>query len=316
MSILITGGSGFIGHNLVEYFLAKKYSILYPSRKELNLTDSESVEKYLKSNTIETIVHCATTRLDGKNYPSNTCEMNLRMFFNLQKYKNPSTKLINLGSGSEYARAYWHKKMPEEYYDTHTPNDGHSYAKYLISKYIKQINKKDLICLRIFGIYGRYEDYRYKFISNAIVKNILKLPIVINQNVIYDYLYITDFCRIMEHFVNNNVKNVKNKIFNVCPTKSIDLITIANIINKVSGYESEIRVLNARIGVEYSGDNKKLLSEIGNFKFVSQENAIADLFKYYSGLKDTLDVAAIKKDSYLQYAEKLCVNYFSKKNEK
>ena len=313
MNILITGAEGFVGRNLAELFLKKKYAVLFPKVNELDLTDSVAVEKYFKNNSIETIVHCATVLRDGTNYPAGTCEKNLRMFFNLQKYMTSSMKMINLGSGSEYVRAYWHKKMPEEYFASHIPEDSHSYAKYLISKYIQEIDEENTICLRIFGIYGKYENYRYKFISNAIVKNLLNMPIVINQNVIYDYLYITDFFRIVEYFVNNKAKN---RIFNATPTESIDLLTIANLINKVSESKSEIHVLNEGIGVEYSGDNSKLLSEIGNFQFTSHEAAISDLFKYYKDIKDTLDVSSVKQDVYLKYAKKLHADYFSKKNEK
>ncbi|MEK7133342.1 MAG: NAD(P)-dependent oxidoreductase [Patescibacteria group bacterium] len=189
------------------------------------------------------------------------------------------------------------------------PEDSHSYSKYLISKYIRDTNAKNLICLRIFGIFGKYENYRYKFISNAIVKSLLGMSIIINQNVIYDYLYITDLYKIIEYFINNKTKN---KIFNVTPTESIDLVTIANIINKISGNKTEIQVLNQGIGVEYSGDNKKLLSEIGNFQFTSYEAAIADLYEYYRKNKDVLNVNAVKQDCYLDYAKELRKKYFYK----
>jgi len=228
MSILITGAEGFVGCNLVELFLNKKYSVLSPTRDELDLTNANDVGKYFKNNTIESIIHCATTLREGTAYPINTCENNLRMFFNLQKHMTSPMKMINLGSGSEYGREYWCKKMPEEYFDTHVPEDSHSYAKYLVSKYINDMNSENLICLRIFGIFGKYEDYRYKFISNSIAKNLLKLPIIINQNVVYDYIYITDFFKIVEYFVDNKTKS---NIYNVTPTESIDLLTIASIIN-------------------------------------------------------------------------------------
>lgn len=307
MSILIIGSEGFVGRNLVELFSKNNYSVLFPSKDELDITKSDDVGKYLRNNHIETIIHCATTLREGTSYPTDTCENNLRMFFNIQKYMTSSMKMINLGSGSEYGRSHWYKKMPEEYFDKHIPEDSHSYSKYLISKYIQDMNCENLICLRIFGIFGKYEDYRYKFISNSIVKNLLGMPIVINQNVIYDYLYITDFYRILEYFVNNRIKN---RIFNITPTESIDLLTIANLINKVSDNKSEIHVLNQGIGVEYSGDNKRFLSEIGNFQFTAYDTAISDLYGYYKKIKDTLDINAIKQDAYLDYAKNLRSKYF------
>ena len=309
MSILITGAEGFVGHNLAESFAHKKYFVLSPTRDELDLTNFDSVGKYLKDNPVEIIIHCATTLREGTLYPPNTCQNNLRMFFNLQQHKTPSMKIINLGTGSEYDRKYWHKKMPEEFFGEHIPEDEHGYAKYLISKYISDTNNENLICLRIFGIFGKYEDYRYKFISNAIVKNLLKMPIVINQNVIYDYICIHDFFRIVEFFIKNKAKN---RIFNVTPTESIDLLTTTGLINKIGEYKSEVYVLNQGIGVEYSGNNAKLLSEIGDFQFTPYEHSIRELYGYYKERVDSLDAHAIKEDEYLGYAKKLHQEYFRK----
>ncbi|MDM8554387.1 NAD(P)-dependent oxidoreductase [Desulfococcaceae bacterium HSG7] len=314
MSILITGAEGFVGRNLAEYLSNKKYSVLLPTQDELDLTNSEHVDKYFSiNNDIETIIHCATVLRQGTSYPVNTCEKNLRMFFNLQKQMTPSRKMINLGSGSEYNRKYWSRKMPEKYFNTHIPVDSHSYAKYLISKYIIDMKFDNIICLRIFGIFGKYEDYRYKFISNAIVKNLLKMPIIINKNVIYDYIFIADFLQIIEFFVNNKTRNI---VFNTTPVVSIDLLTIANLINSVSVHKSEIHVLNKGIGVEYSGDNRNLLAEIGNFQFTAYDTAIADLYKYYKERINSLDANAVKQDAYLDYAKTLNKNYFRKHHEK
>jgi len=313
MSILITGAEGFVGRNLVESFLGKKYSVLFPSQDELDLTNAEDVGKYFKSNTIESVIHCATTMKDGTSYPANTCENNLRMFFNLQRHVTSSMKLLNLGSGGEYGIKHWRKKMPEEYFDENVPGDDHCYAKYLVSKYINDMNSEDLTCLRIFGIFGKYEDYRYKFISNVIAKNLLKMPVVINQNVVYDYIYITDFIRIVEYFLNNKTSN---RIYNITPTESIDLLSIVSIVNKVSEYKSDIQVLNSGVGTEYTGDNKKLLSEIGEFRFTPYTEAITELYGYYKERINDLDADAIKQDKYLDYAKKINDKYFSKENEK
>ena len=133
LNILVTGAEGFVGHNLVDYFKAKNYSVLYPTVNELDLTDTEKVEKYFQSNAIDAVIHCATVLREQTEYPPDTCERNLKMFFNIIRCKAPSVKVISLGSGSEYSRAHWTKKMPEEYFEKHIPKDGHSYAKYLIS---------------------------------------------------------------------------------------------------------------------------------------------------------------------------------------
>jgi GDP-L-fucose synthase len=256
---------------------------------------------------IHCVIHSATTSREGTNYPPNTCEDNLRMFFNVQKCLSSSARLINLGSGSEYDRRHWKRKMSEEYFDMYVPDDSHSFAKYLISKYIRDAPARNIVCLRLFGVFGRYEDYRYRFISNTIVKNILALPVIINQNVVYDYLWIDDLCRIAEFFVHHTTKR---RIYNVTPTQSIDLLTIASLINDIGENKSEIQVLNEGIGVEYSGDNSTLLADIGAFEFTDYKTAIRNLYGYYTSIN--LDVEAVRKDDYLEYAKRLGNEYFKK----
>ncbi len=58
-TILLTGGSGFIGKNIIESYLFSKYKIKAPSSKELNLTDKTSVEEYFKRNNPNIVIHAA-----------------------------------------------------------------------------------------------------------------------------------------------------------------------------------------------------------------------------------------------------------------
>ena len=48
MKIMITGGSGFIGRNLIEY-LAKRHEVLAPTHKELELVDDDASERKRKT---------------------------------------------------------------------------------------------------------------------------------------------------------------------------------------------------------------------------------------------------------------------------
>lgn len=307
MRILVTGSEGFVGRNLVEYFRGDNISVLHPTVGELDLTSSKSMVDYFKANPVDAIIHSATTLRDKTDYPADVCENNLRMFFNLVRQMTPQMKLINLGSGSEYCREYWHAKMPETFFDCHVPVDSHSYSKYVISNYIENFHELNMVTLRIFGIFGKYEDYRYKFISNAIVKNLLKMPITINQNVNYDYIYIADFYKVIKHFLFNNGKY---RAYNATPTDPIDLVSLSNIINQVSDYQSNILVLNGGIGIDYSGNNNRLLQEINNLQMLSYSESIRELYTYYKENIDSLDIQAIRDDDYLNYAKQLKDKYF------
>lgn len=300
MKIAITGAAGFVGRNLVEYLQQRYDNILPITRTELDLTHADAVRQYFVNNKVDIIIHCAAvggSRKTGYDqHNDGVVDANTRMFFNLERCLTPEMRMIHIGSGAEFAREHWHAKMPEEYFDYHVPTDAYGYAKYIISKYIAHCS--NITCLRIFGLFGRYEDYRFKFISNAIVKNILQLPIMINQNVVFDYLYIDDFLAIVEKML---FKNPSFRHYNITPTGSIDLVSIANKINAVGRFKSEITVLHEGMNREYTGDNSRLLAEIGDYSFVGYEEAIERLFSYYSAHLHELDLQTVQNDPYLQH---------------
>jgi UDP-glucose 4-epimerase len=302
MNILITGGEGFVGRNLINYFKDTKNKIISPTYQNLDLRDTESVKDLFKKNSIDCIIHSAAVSPVNKSYSPSTCEDNLKIFFNLIKFKKYEAKMINLGSGSEYSREHWVHKMDEKYFGNFVPQDSFSFSKYLISKYIIDSKRKDLYHLRIFGIFGKYEDYKYKFISNTIAKKIFDIPITINRNVIYDYIFVEDFCRIVDFFIYNETEN---KVFNVTPTDSIDLISIIKIIDNLIGKKSTIKILKDGYGKEYTGENKLLLKSIPFFKFSNINDAIKILFQFYIEIKNTLDVDSLIEDNFLIYAKKI-----------
>ena len=51
MKIFVTGGSGFIGRNLIES-LAKRHEVLTPTHKELELIDDDAVKGYFEKHKI------------------------------------------------------------------------------------------------------------------------------------------------------------------------------------------------------------------------------------------------------------------------
>jgi nucleoside-diphosphate-sugar epimerase len=302
--ILITGASGFIGKNLVEYLSSdkNKYSLFYPCHKKLELLDANKVTRFIRKNDINVIVHCANiggsrkTRYDVDK--TDVVSTNLRLFFNLVRTLDSNRKIIFLGSGAEYAKCYHKPRMKEDYFDTYIPQDDYGFSKYVCSKYIE--NSEKIVNLRLFGVFGKYEDYQFKFISNAIVKNLFGLPIVINQNVYFDYLYIDDCVKIIEYFINHNVEH---KFYNLVTGKTINLITIANKINEISRKPSKIIVKNPGLNTEYSGDNKQLLEELQEFRFTPFEDTLKELYCWYESHIDKINKQIIIKDKYFKYCK-------------
>lgn len=302
-SLLITGARGFIGKNIVEYFeqiYSNKYNIFYPYHKELDLLDSEKVAWYLKEKNIKLIIHAANVGGERKTAydegKTDVVSSNLKMFFNLARNIDDLDQMIHFGTGAEYSIKHYRPKMSEDYFDEHIPDDSYGFSKYVISKYIEKSEK--IINLRLFGVFGKYEDYTFRFISNAIVKNLLGLPIVINQNVNFDYLYVADLMRIVAYFLENGAKY---KFYNAVRGKTIEIASIAKMINETADKPSAIIVKNSGLNKEYSGNNERLIKEMNNFYFTSIRESLKDLYGWYKENIKTIDCTQIENDEYLKY---------------
>ena len=259
MNILITGTNGFIGRNLKEHFLTTNNKLSTPKRDELNLLDGGSVENYIKKNNFDVVIHCCVTLT--------SIEQNLKMYFNLEKLSNSFGKLICIGSGAEFDKNNYIPKMNEDYFGKYTPSkeDIYGYSKYEIAKDILK-KKRNIYNLRVFGIFGKYEDYRRRLVSNNICSLLLGKNIVLNKNGCFDYMYVNDFSKIVEMFIS---KNPKHSTYNTCTGEVIEFLTIAKIINEVDGRNKPVQVKQEGINPEYSGDNLRFVNEFGlmNFQF-------------------------------------------------
>jgi GDP-L-fucose synthase len=276
MNILITGANGFAGRNLKEY-LKGKYALFTPSHRELDLLNENAVDNFFKTHKIDIIIHTALVGGSRKEEAEESAlNQNLRMFFNIVRNRKYFKKMIHLGSGAEYDKRFPIKSVKEEDFDKRVPVDEYGFAKYICSKYIE--NSEDIICLRIFALFGKGEDYRYRFISNAMCRNVFGMPITMNQDVYFDYIYINDFVRIVEYFINNKAKY---KFYNIGTGSRVNLKTIAKKINEMADQKSKVLIKKAGLNREYSCNNKRLTNELGNFEFTAFNDYMKELYIWY-----------------------------------
>ncbi len=284
MRILITGGTGFIGRNLAEQ-LASTYEVMAPSTNELDLLNEQAVREYLTSHSFDVVLHTATTRSNRRlGAPPDMLDRNCRMFFNLARNLAPHQerfgKMIHFGSGAEYDRIQLPPRVKEDYFDTRVPRDAYGFSKYICAKYIERAD--DIVNLRLFGVFGAYEDYTVRFISNACCRALKGLPIVLRQDVMFDYLYVKDLVRITKWFIENNARH---KAYNVCTGKPVALTELARLVAEVSGQVSgsitDVSVMSEGLGPEYSADNSRMLTEMGGYQFWDLPSSIEDLYCWY-----------------------------------
>lgn len=274
MNILLTGSGGFIGRNLKEY-LKDKYTLFYPRSYELDLTDQNAVEKYFNSYDINFIIHCGTTGgVRGVQDNPETLDDNIAMVNNILKYKREDCRVILFGSGAMYDKSRNLHKVHETEIGKFIPYDLYGQSKMKIAEITEKRN--DLLCLNIFACYG-YNEKESRFPSYAINQALRGQDIVINQNVVFDYLFVEDMQKIVEYFITNIPQH---KIINITPTQSISLLEIADIVKDISGNNCKIEVKNSVMNNEYTGNNSVLLSEIKDLKFTSMQEGLLKLYNY------------------------------------
>lgn len=280
-NILITGGSGFIGANLKEH-LQERYHVFAPTHRELDLTNRNVVEHFFSSKQIYTVVHCALVGGSRREeYIGNSLSINLQMFFNLvhcQKYFN---RMIQIGAGAEYDKRRSLVGIKETDFGSSMPIDDYGLYKYIASKYIENSNN-NIVNLRAFGIFGKLEDYRYRFISNIICRILLGKRAVMHQDAWFDYVYIKDFVRIIECFIT---KNTKYKSYNIGSGKARQLSDIASKIIKVSGKKVSLIIQKKGMNNAYTCSNGRLARELSDFTFLNFDESIKELYMWYKKRK-------------------------------
>ena len=277
-TILLTGSGGFVGKNLKAHLAAQGYNIIAPRSADFDFTDYSAVLNLAQQTKPDIYVLCGFYGIDNPPaVPPDTIEKNLKIFNNFIAAAN-GARIITFGSGAEFDKSRPIVKAKESDLGKAIPQETYGKAKYLISKEIEK--HPNVINLRLFGVYGPHE-MQHRFITYAIKQNLKKEPININQNVVFDYLYVKDLCNIVEAFIN---RAPQNRFINMTPTHSIDLIKISEIVNSASTFKSPVSIVKQGLNNEYTGDNYILRSELPTFTFTTYEHGIAEFYNYLKNI--------------------------------
>ena len=243
-NIIITGASGFIGQNLVPFFLKKKFNITVLARnekklkkfkwfkkvkfQELDLNDKETWNiKTLKSSSL---IHLAWQGLP--NYENNShLKNNLKSNYEFIKYmiKKGTNDILITGTCLEYGKYNGKLYSNQETF----PEIPYAKAKDILRKKIQNLTNKKKISFkwaRLFYIFGKGQNKRSLItdLENTInqKKRIFKMS---KGDQIRDYLPIE---KVVEQLFELFLKK-ESGIFNICsgvPIKVKDLVK--NYLNK------------------------------------------------------------------------------------
>ena len=236
--ILVVGGSGFIGRNLLKKISLKKYD-LYSLSKQIpknkikgvrylrcDITKFINVKKKILIN-FDHIINLSgyINHSDKKNNIS--CHYyGCKNLIDIFKKKNIST-FIQVGSSLEYGD----QKSPQKETKISHPKSWYGLSKYKASKYLLKIGQKlkfPYIILRPYQIYGPYQKKNRlipQTIHSCLINKKFKCTFG-NQK--RDFIYIDDFIDLIKKILIK--KNIRCEIFNVGSGKPI---SVKYVINKI-----------------------------------------------------------------------------------
>lgn len=274
--ILLTGAGphGFVGRNLAPA-LKERYEVFTPSSRELDLCDFDRVAWYIDGHQIDTVIHGALQSLLRMG-PEDAMFHDLQMFYNLDKLSGQLEKVLYFGSGAEFDKRLPMENIREEELGRSIPANYYGLEKYIMALQARE--SRNIYNLRLFGIFGKYEHWQSKFISNLCCKAMYDLPLSIRQDCMFDYLYVEDLAPIVIWFMEHEPRFHD---YNVCTGRPVSLRAIADVVLEVSGKELAVPVAKEGWNLAYTASCGRLKAEIGALLLHDLKSAVSKLYGYY-----------------------------------
>lgn len=270
MKILITGGTGFIGREVVKIFDNKKNKILILTRKSLknsknkeffkcNFFNPKSYKSKIKIFNPDIVIHCfwfGIPELGKKN--SNLNYKYSKIFFQQIKKLDNIKKIIVSGSCFEVKNK---RNLVSEKCEVNR-NDYFSEAKIKIYKYLKDNikNNQKLYWLRIFYAYGpmQRKDSIIPYLIKSIKKN--KKVSIKNPNNSLDFIYVKDVARYFKKIISINPTS---GIYNVGSGKGIKLVEIFKILVRIIDNNYKFRLPdNSQNALNFFSSSRKTIKKV------------------------------------------------------
>ena len=312
--ILITGGAGFIGSNLCEYFLSKDNKVVcldnFATGHRHNLKDCINHPNFtLIEGDIRNLSDCITA-VQGVDYvlhqaalgsvprslndPITTNDVNVSGFLNMLVAARDAKvkRFVYAASSSTYGDSVALPKVEEVI--------GNPLSPYAITKYVNELYAQifsttyglETIGLRYFNVFGRKQDPNGAYAA-VIPKFVMQLmqhespKINGDGNYSRDFTYIDNVIQMNELAMLTQNPEAINSIYN---TAYGDRNTLNNLIDYLKEFLSEYDPEIANIKIEYgpnrAGDIPHSLASIDKAKKMMGYNP---QFSMQEGLKQAVE---------------------------
>ncbi|WP_319568115.1 GDP-L-fucose synthase family protein [Cohaesibacter marisflavi] len=184
-TLLLTGGSGMVGRNILEHPTASAWHILAPGSKELDLTDAGSVDAYVAEHKPDLVIHAAG-QVGGIQanmaHPVAFLERNMAIGRNIimAAHKAGVKNFLNLASTCMYPRAAENPLREDMILmgELEPTNEGYALAKIMATRLCQYIRREDasanyktIIPCNLFGRHDKF-DPKHSHLLPAIIHKV------------------------------------------------------------------------------------------------------------------------------------------------
>ena len=328
-NIIVTGGLGFIGSNLIKILLKKKFNLINIdkisySSNFYNVKDFKNSPKYkfikcdIAQKKIRDILHkykpacifnlAAETHVDRSiDNPKNFIQSNIVGVYNLlEAFKDFSKKhksrLIHISTDEVYGDVLKGRTSETYPYKPSSPYAATKAASdHLVSSYIRTYKIPAIItnCSNNYGPRQHPEKLIPKLIFNIV--NNKKLPIYGKGNNSREWIFVEDHC---EALIKIFQKGKLGEFYNIGSNKNLKNIEICkNLLNVSKNFvkkrsKVKIHFVKDRPGhdIRYALNSNKIKKELDWFPKTSFKKGIKDTFKWY--YENKLYYKSLTKEDY------------------
>ncbi len=204
--ILITGGQGRFANILKQSKL--KLNLIFPSKKQLNILDIKSIERYIKKHRPKYLIHCAALSRPMKIHDadiSKSIDLNIIGTANVVKICNQfNIKLIYFSTGYVYPGIKGNYKET----DSLLPINNYAWSKLggecAVSMYKNSLILRITMCEKPFLHKKAFYDIETNFMYHEDVVKII--PKILNK---FGIINVGGKTQSVYEFAKNSNKNVK-----------------------------------------------------------------------------------------------------------
>ena len=327
--IIVTGGSGFIGSNLVNFLIQKKFFVINIDRQsyssnnynkisnknykfyKIDINNKKKLISIIKKYHPKAIFNLAAeTHVDRSiDGPKNFINSNFVGVFNLlealrylKKKENIKSKLIHVSTDEVYGDIKKNERSNENF--SYNPSSPYSATKaaadHLIKAYIRTYKIDAVIsnCCNNYGPFQFPEKLIPKILFN--IFNNKKLPIYSKGHNIREWIYVKDHCEALYKLFLKGKSGQSYNVGSNINIRNIDLVKkLIELCKKQKirlGANSKISFIKDRPGHDfrYALNSNKIKREVNWRNKTNINNGLIQTIKWYKNNKKFLKKTSSK----------------------